>query len=121
MSVVDVLGSAALLAGALFVLLAAVGLQRFDDVFARMHASTKAVTLGLLLITGGAALRLGGAGDAAKLLLVAALQLLTAPVSAHLLGRGAYRSGTELSAGTMVDELADRDRRPPAHGHATDG
>ena len=121
MIVVDVLASAALLTGALFVLLGAVGLQRFDDVFARMHASTKVVTLGLLLITGGAALRLGGPGDAAKLLLVAALQLLTAPVSAHLVARGAYQSRTELGPRTMVDELAPTRPPRPRNDEATDG
>lgn len=107
MNPLDVLSAALLLAGSGFCLLAGIGLQRFDDVFARMHAATKAVTLGILLIAAGAALHVDDPGDRAKLALVATIQLLTAPVAAHMVGRGAYRSGTELSDATVVDELGD--------------
>lgn len=107
MTVADVISSVFLLTGSAFCLVAAIGLQRFDDVFARMHAATKAVTLGLLLICVGAAIHVPTAGDRTKLLLVAGLQLITAPVGAHMLGRAAYRSGTELSPDTVLDELGE--------------
>lgn len=87
--------------------LAGVGLQRFPDIFARMHAATKAATLGLLLVLAGVALQLSSPGDVAKLMLVAILMFVTAPVGAHMVGRAAYRSGTELSSETSVDELAE--------------
>lgn len=115
-TVLDVISGALLLTGAGFCLLAGIGLQRFDDVFARMHAATKAVTLGLLLITAGAALHVDDPGDRAKLALVAVLQLLTAPVAAHMVGRGSYRSGTELSPATVLDELAGVDDGPDDEG-----
>lgn len=107
MSAPEVVGAVLILAGASLCLIAGIGLQRFDDVFARMHAATKAVTLGLLLVCLGAALEVDSGGDRIKLLLVAALQFITAPVGAHMLGRAAYRSGTELSEATAIDELAD--------------
>ncbi len=88
---------------------AGLGLQRFPDVFARMHAATKPATLGLVLVLTGAALRVEESGDVAKLLLVVVLQFVTAPVGAHMVGRAAYRAGTELSPATSCDELA-RDR-----------
>jgi multicomponent Na+:H+ antiporter subunit G len=110
-SALEIVGAGLILAGCSFALLAGVGLQRFDDVFARMHAATKAITLGLLLVVAGAAFTMGDVGDVAKLGLVAVLQFVTAPVAAHMVGRAAYRSGTELSPKTVVDELADRPAR----------
>lgn len=106
MTVVEVLVAAALLTGSAFALLAAVGLHRFTTVFTRLHAATKLMTLGLILIVGATAARLPDAGDRAKLVLVILLQMLTAPVGAHLVGRTAYRAGTELGPVT-VDELGD--------------
>lgn len=106
MTVVEVLASALILAGVLFNFLGALGLQRFPDVFSRMHAATKSVTLGMGLVLAGVALLVPDRSDSAKLLLVAGLQFVTAPVSAHMIGRAAYRAGTELSPDTRIDELA---------------
>lgn len=91
--------------GTLFVLTSAVGLNRFDDVFARMHAATKAATLGVILMAVAAMLRVDGAA-VPKLGLVIVLQLLTAPLGAHLLGRAAHHRG-EISPRTALDELAE--------------
>ena len=90
-------------AGAFLALVAAIGLQRFDDVLARMHAATKPATLGLLLIVIGASLVLREPGSVLKLVLVMLLQMVTAPVGAHLVGRAAIRSG-QASADTFFDE-----------------
>ena len=38
----DLIGGILLIVGALFILLAAVGVVRFDDIYARMHAGAKA-------------------------------------------------------------------------------
>lgn len=105
--IVDVLAGAMMTAGCLLAVVATVGLQRFPDVFARMHAATKPATLGLALVLLGAALVVPEAGSRAKLVLVVVLQVLTAPVGSHLVGRAAYHAGTELSEQTVVDELAD--------------
>lgn len=103
----EVTAAVLLLGGSVLAVLAGVGLQRFPDVFARIHAATKATTLGLVLIVAGAALSIGDPGDAAKLALVAVLQFVTAPVSAHMVGRASYRAGTEMSDRTAVDELGE--------------
>lgn len=120
MSVTDVIAAACLLAGVLLGLLATIGLHRFHDVFARMHAATKPATLGLMLVIAGTSLRMDEPDAVAKLLLVVALQLLTAPAGAHMVGRAAYRSGVPLAPETVVDELAphvperaDRSRDEP--------
>jgi multicomponent Na+:H+ antiporter subunit G len=107
MTIAEVAISVLLLVGVSLAFLAALGLQQFPDVFARMHAATKPATLGLLLILTAAAIRLPDPGDTAKLLLVAVLQFVTAPVGAHMVGRAAYRAGTELNPDTVIDELAE--------------
>lgn len=101
-----IVASILLLTGSLLALLATIGLQRFDDVFARMHSATKPATLGLLLVLSGAALAVPIPGAVAKLMLVILLQFITAPVGAHLVGRAAYRTGRELSPETIIDERA---------------
>lgn len=113
-----VIASVLLLLGVSLAITASIGLHRFPDVFARMHAATKPATLGLALVLGGAAIRVEQRADIAKLLLVVLLQFITAPVAAHMVGRAAYRAGTELSPDTEVDELAQRhpEERPPSPG-----
>lgn len=107
MSPLELLSSAMLLVGVSLALVGAVGLLRLPDVFSRMHAATKPATLGLLLITVGAALRMNDGSDAVKLLLVAAFQFITAPVAAHMIGRAAYRSGAGALDELVLDELRD--------------
>lgn len=104
---IEAVASVLLILGSLLALLAAIGLQRFDDVFARMHAATKPATLGLIMILTAAALMLPIPGAVAKLFLVVLLQFITAPVAAHLVGRAAFRTGEELSPDTIVGEDAD--------------
>lgn len=109
----DVVASVLLIAGCALALIAALGLHRFPDVFTRMHAATKPLILGLILVAAGTALRLETTTGQAKLLLAVMLQLLTAPVGAHMIGRAAHRAG-ELSDRTLTDALAqveDSERR----------
>jgi len=104
----EAVASILMLAGGLLALIAALGLQRFRDVFARMHAATKPATMGLALILIGAALVMPGPGPVAKVLLVFILQFITAPVGAHLIGRATFRAGTDLDPATRFDELSSR-------------
>ncbi|HWM19977.1 MAG TPA: monovalent cation/H(+) antiporter subunit G [Ilumatobacteraceae bacterium] len=93
------------LGGAILILLAGIGVVRFDDALARMHALTKATTLGLLLVLLGAAIDLHDPNDITSLILAAALQVLTSPVSAHLIGRATYRARSIDARVDVVDEL----------------
>ncbi|MEM9711451.1 MAG: monovalent cation/H(+) antiporter subunit G [Actinomycetota bacterium] len=101
----DVVGAVVILVGAAFSLVSAIGLHRFDDVFARMHAAGKASTLGLGLILLGAGIRLGDDGAFAKLFLAGVLAVIVVPAGVHLIGRAAHRAGTEVGPDTVIDEL----------------
>ena len=104
--VLDLLTAFLLLTASTLALLAAIGLQRFDSVFARIHPATKAITLGVVTVAIGAAIQADSAGDTAKLLLVAVLQVVTSPIASHMVARAAYRAGTEISPHMQIDELA---------------
>lgn len=86
----EVLIAALVLAGSALSLLAALGLHRFSDAYARLHAVTKAGTLGLALVLTAAILNHGTDGrEVATLLFV----LLTSPVSAHMISKAMYETG----------------------------
>ena len=104
-AVLDLVGALVLLLGAALCFAASVGLIRFPDVLSRMHASTKPQTLGLLLVVTGVAISLREVTALGLLLLVAVLQLLTAPVAAHMVARTAYRTNQLRSDLTKPDEL----------------
>jgi multicomponent Na+:H+ antiporter subunit G len=101
-AIAEILAAALLLAGGLLVLLAGVGLIRLEDVFQRMHAATKASTLGLGLVVIAAFVWTESNALAEKAIMVFLFILVTAPVSAHLVGRAVYRVMTraEREAGT---------------------
>jgi multicomponent Na+:H+ antiporter subunit G len=103
---VNTIGQVLVLAGAVFALLAAVGVHRFPDVFTRMHSASKATSLGLVLVVAGTAVIVHPASGVTKLAVVAVFQLLTAPVAAHLVGRAAYRDPTVPPVIDTIDELA---------------
>lgn len=109
-----------ILLGAVLCLSAAVGLLRFRDVPSRLHAATKPQVLGLILICLAIALSQRTVGGIlVGVLLVAPIVLMqfaTAPLSAHIVGRQAYRNGTTDERSLVVDELADSKQTPPGAG-----
>ena len=106
-----ILASALMLIGGIFCLVAAVGMLRLPDTLIRMHAATKAGTLGAGCILAAGAIVVGELSTTLKTIAAIIFLLLTAPVAAHLIGRAAYRSGVELSKRTWVDHLEeDHDR-----------
>ncbi|MEU3555338.1 monovalent cation/H(+) antiporter subunit G [Streptomyces fragilis] len=105
--VLDVVSAVLLIGGALFCLLASVGVLRFPDAVCRLHAAAKAQTLGLLMILLGAALQ-NAPRYAVPLALVALFQLLTIPVTGQIVGRTAYRTSSLSEASLTEDALARR-------------
>ncbi|WP_411374658.1 monovalent cation/H(+) antiporter subunit G [Arthrobacter sp. MPF02] len=78
--------------GALMSLGAAIGLLRFPDLLSRMHAATKPQVLGLFLLLSSIGLQMRTWWVWPVLLVAWIFQLLTAPVSAHMVGRAGYRT-----------------------------
>lgn len=78
--------------GALLALVAAVGLIRLGDTRSRMHAATKPATLGVLSCAAAAVLQLDDVSNISKVVVIVALQFVTAPVGAHMLSRAITRS-----------------------------
>ena len=96
-----------LLVGALFVLVAALGLVRLPDLLMRMHAATKAGTLGAGLLLIATAVSSPETSVVARAVATIVFLLLTAPIAAHLIARAAYHTGeAALWEHTCVDELA---------------
>jgi multicomponent Na+:H+ antiporter subunit G len=103
----DLVGGVLLVLGALFCLVAAIGVHKLPDALTRMHATSKATTLGLLLVVAGTAVVLHPLAGVASLVLVGLFQLVTAPVAAHLVGRATYRDVGTTPRIDSVDQLAD--------------
>ena len=110
----DILTAFLVVAGGFFALAAALGVLRLPDVLIRMHASTKAGTLGCGLTLLAVAVHFGEVGITARAVAAIVFLLLTAPVAAHMIGRAAYRTGVPLWQGMAVDEAAT----PPAESAA---
>ncbi len=100
-----------LVLGTFFVLSASIGVIRFPDVYTRLHASTKAATLGISGIMIGAFIFLYVEHEivSGKLILGIIFILLTAPVSAHMIGRAAHTTGIKPWShdGNTRDAYAD--------------
>ncbi|MCD4849553.1 monovalent cation/H(+) antiporter subunit G [Arthrobacter sp. AK01] len=90
--VIDGVTAVFLVVGALMSLGAAIGLLRFPDLMSRMHAATKPQVLGLFLMLAAIGLQMRTWWVWPVLLVAWIFQLLTAPVSAHMVGRSAYRT-----------------------------
>ncbi|WP_163577565.1 monovalent cation/H(+) antiporter subunit G [Halomonas faecis] len=93
------------IAGATFMLLAALGILRLPDLLTRMHATTKAAALGVILLMLAVALHFLQVAVVARAFAIIVFVLMTAPVAAHVIGRAGYFVGSKLWDGTVKDEL----------------
>jgi len=101
---IDIIIALLLVSGGAFAAIAGLGVLRLPDILIRMHASTKAGTLGVGLMVIAVAVQKGDLLVTSKAVLIILFLLLTAPVAAHLIGRAAYRTGTPLWPRTVIDE-----------------
>jgi multicomponent Na+:H+ antiporter subunit G len=84
---------ALLLGGMFFHVVAALGVIRLPDFYTRLHAVSKAETLGVVLTVSALVLAAGPSRLAAKLTLVAVFLFLANPTSTHAIARAALRTG----------------------------
>ncbi|MDP2940338.1 MAG: monovalent cation/H(+) antiporter subunit G [Candidatus Omnitrophota bacterium] len=108
----EILGMVFIVIGLIFDFFGCLGLVRLPDVYNRLQASTKCVTLGTCSILFGLFLFKGFSAAGMKAILCIVFIILTAPVSAHALARGAHKSGVKLWEKSVCDEYAqDREQK----------
>lgn len=91
--------------GALFTLLAGLGIVRMPDLYLRISVTTKAASLGIGLLLVCAAVYFQQPSVTTKVLAIILFILLTSPVGAHLIGRAAYIIGIPLWTKSVMDTL----------------
>jgi multicomponent Na+:H+ antiporter subunit G len=113
---IEIIAGLLVLGGSAFVFIAGLGVYTLPDTLNRMHASTKAGTLGSILSLIATALVFTEGSVTARVVAIIAFLLLTAPVAAHMIGRATVQLQREL------DEQADAvAHRHDSQGRAVDG
>jgi monovalent cation/proton antiporter MnhG/PhaG subunit len=107
---ISILASMFLLIGGFFALVASLGVFRFPDFYARIHAATKAATFGFGFTALAAALAIGTTSGWVKMIAAIAFLFITLPISAHLLAR---------SVRTVEKKRALKDAESPGDSHSS--
>jgi multicomponent Na+:H+ antiporter subunit G len=103
----EILGIIALVIGVLFNIFGCIGLVRFPDIYNRLQAATKCVTVGTCFVLLGAMLMAGSTAITAKCIVCALFVLVSSPTAAHALARGAHASGVKLWEKSVTDKFED--------------
>lgn len=106
---IEIVISIFIILGGLLSILGSIGLLRFPDVYARLHAATKSATLGVISIMLGTFLYFLIIENlfAGKILLAILFVFLTAPVAGFMISRSAYNVGVKLWDNSIQDDLAE--------------
>lgn len=110
----NILAAILLVAGVLLMLIAAIGIVRLADPLQRMHSATKAGTLGTVLVMAG--VLTGADAQASTGVLTVLFLLFTLPITAQLLGRATYLSGTPLEGLDDIEIEGMPERAKPEDG-----
>lgn len=105
---IDLIAGLLILIGAFFCLVAGIGLYRLPDVYLRMHAATKAGTLGCGMMLLAVGVHSQELDVIAWVLSGIIFLMITAPIGAHLLGRAGYLAGVKMWSETKGDALAGK-------------
>ena len=101
-----------LAAGCFFILVGSLGLVKLSEFFKRLHAPTKASTLGVgcVLLTSVGYHAFTGTDPQPRELLITAFLFITAPISAHLMAKAA-----------LALHMAERPPLPDGRDASVDG
>ncbi len=91
--------------GVMFDVFGCIGMVRLPDVYNRLQAGTKCVTLGVCLILIGTAVMADTTPTRLKAFLCMVFVVLTSPTAAHALARAARVSGIKLWEKSVVDRF----------------
>jgi len=103
----EIIGYILVTVGVLFNIFGCIGLVRFPDVYNRLQAATKCVTLGTFLLLVGVAMASGSGAIAAKAIVCAIFILITSPTAAHAIAKGSHAAGVELWENSVVDKYEE--------------
>ncbi|MGR5175438.1 monovalent cation/H(+) antiporter subunit G [Vibrio parahaemolyticus] len=92
----EILTGILLCLGTFFVVVASLGVLRMPDLYTRMHASTKANTMGLTALLAAVAIGIPDVSVVSRVLGTMLFILLTAPVATHLLGKSMHANGYKM-------------------------
>lgn len=101
------LGMIALVIGVLFDLIGCLGLVRLPDLYNRLQAATKCVTMGTCMILIGTMLLINSWPAVVQSALCLAFILITSPTAADALAKGAHAAGIALWDHSVRDDLAE--------------
>lgn len=110
--IVELIISALLISGGLFVLVGSIGLLRLQDFYVRLHAPTKATTLGLggILIASMVYMYHKQGYVSVNELLITLFLVITAPVTAHILAKVAMHHRVKVMERTRNQHLIENAR-----------
>lgn len=99
--------------GVLFIVVTAIGLLRFPDLYTRTHAASKSSTLGVMCILLGVFFHFWLIEDHfnPRILLGIVFLFITGPVGGHIMSRSSYIAGVKPWEGTVKDDLAEEIER----------
>ena len=106
----NIIGTSLIIVGLAFNFFGCLGLVRMPDVYNRLQAATKCVTVGTASIMLGTFAMVGFTSAGIKMLFCSVFLLLTSSTAAHALSRGAYKAGVKLWSGSVVDEYSEKNR-----------
>ncbi|SHJ23667.1 monovalent cation/H(+) antiporter subunit G [Aureimonas altamirensis] len=100
----NIIAALFVVAGAGFTMVAAIGIVRFPDFYTRIHAAAKAGTVGSVLMLVALAIVSNETAEVLRAIAAIIFFLMTAPISAHLLGKAAQSAGYRMGPESIRDE-----------------
>lgn len=104
-TILDVVGVLFIVVGTVFTFIAALGAVRYNDLLSRQHVATKPQVFSLICTLVGVMLVVRENSMTWTLLVVIAFQLITSPISAHIISRAGYFTGRVDTSTFDIDEL----------------
>lgn len=96
-----------IIAGSLFMLVAAIGIVKLQDVYMRMHAITKASSLSIVLFIVAMVVYMPGLNTIAGGVAIILFIIATAPVASHMIARVSQILGIPMAKGEVMNEMKE--------------
>lgn len=112
--VIDILSWVLILAGSAFTMIGALGIVRFPDFWARLHAASVTDSGGVILLLAGMCLQAGWTLITVKLVIIGAFLFITGPTSTHAVANAALVSGLRPTSDVDGEETAEGEGKKDA-------